>query len=82
MVVLGRDGTVQDYHVGYDAHVADTLPAKIEKLLAGENLAQQEIDAYQEAQQAFEQRVAEVLVEASGATGTQPEVARKPETAQ
>jgi thiol-disulfide isomerase/thioredoxin len=82
MVVLGRDGTVQDYHVGYDAQVAETLPAKIEKLLAGENLAQQELDAYEQAQQAFEKRIAEVLVEAGPPDGTQPEVARKPESAQ
>jgi thiol-disulfide isomerase/thioredoxin len=46
MVVLGRDGTVQDYHVGYDAQVAETLPAKIEKLLGGYNIAQAQLDAY------------------------------------
>jgi thiol-disulfide isomerase/thioredoxin len=80
MVVLGRDGTVQDYHVGYDPQLADTLPAKLERLLAGDNLAQHELDAYQQAQQAYEERLSKVLVDAGESPAGEPEVARKPES--
>lgn len=76
-VVLGPDGTVQDYHVGFDAKLDETLPLKIEKLLAGENLAQQELEAYQKEVQAFEARLAEALVDAPAAASTEEEVARK-----
>jgi thiol-disulfide isomerase/thioredoxin len=77
-IVLGRDGTVQDYHIGYDAQLADKLPAKLEKLLAGENLAQPELDAYELEKKEFEARLSEVLIEGSG--DAQPEVARNPST--
>jgi thiol-disulfide isomerase/thioredoxin len=91
MVVLGRDGTVQEYHVGFDAKLAETLPAKLEKLLAGENLAQHELDAHDQEQKAFQARLAEVVVEggegsaleqaaeATAETPAEPEVARNPE---
>ncbi len=64
-IVIGRDGTIQDYHIGYDPNLAETMPAKLEKLLAGENLAQAELDAYEQRKQEFEARLAEVLVEPS-----------------
>ncbi len=63
-VVLGRDGTVQDYHIGYDPQLPQTLPAKLDKLLAGENLAQAELDAYEAEKKEFERRLTEVLVDA------------------
>jgi thiol-disulfide isomerase/thioredoxin len=75
-VILGVDGTVQDFHVGYDAQLTETLPEKIEKLLAGENLAQNELDAYREQVREYEARLAEVLVDNSA--GSAAEVARKP----
>ncbi len=79
-VILGTDGTIQDYHVGYDANLVETLPQKIEKLLNGENLAQQELDAFREEQQEYERRLAEVLVDAGqSAADEDAEVARKPE---
>lgn len=78
-IVLGRDGTVQDYHIGYDPKLAESLPAKLEKLLAGENLAQPELDAYELEKQQFEARLSEVLIE-SGDAANQPEVARNPST--
>jgi thiol-disulfide isomerase/thioredoxin len=79
MIVLGRDGTVQDYHVGFDPKLADTLPAKLERLLAGENLAQHELERYQDEQQAYEERLSEVLVESGESPAGGPEMARKPE---
>ncbi len=77
-IVIGRDGTVQDYHVGYDPALPDTLPAKLDKLIAGENLAQAELDAYEQERAEFEKRLSEVLVEAEPSAG-EPEVASKPE---
>jgi thiol-disulfide isomerase/thioredoxin len=77
-IVLGRDGTVQDYHVGYDPELPNTLPTKLDKLLAGENLAQPELDAYEQQKAEFEKRLSEVLVE-SEPSGGEPEVASKPE---
>ena len=77
-IVLGRDGTVQDYHVGYDPALPNSLPAKLDKLLAGENLAQPELDAYEQQKAEFEKRLSEVLVESPPSAG-EPEVASKPE---
>ncbi len=77
-IVLGRDGTVQDYHIGYDAHLAETLPAKIDRLLDGENLAQQHLDQYHEAKRLYEQRLSEVLVGGGQSTDRVPETARIP----
>ena len=73
-IVLGRDGTVQDYHVGYDPQLPETLPAKLDRLLAGENIAQAELDAYATQKREFEERLAEVLIE----DGQTPEVASRP----
>ncbi len=75
MVILGPDGTVQDYHVGYDANLAQTLPKKIERLLAGENLAKEEIDKYEQEQKEYEQKLSDALVDSTGAG--QPEVAER-----
>ncbi len=81
MIVLGADGTIQDYHVGYDPQLTETLPGKLERLLAGDNLAQQELDAFEREKQAYEQRLSEVLVESSEQPPGEPEVARKPGSA-
>ncbi len=62
-IVIGRDGTIQDYHIGYDPNLAQTLPAKLEKLLTGENLAKAELEAYELQKQEFEARLSEVLIE-------------------
>ncbi len=68
MVILGPDGTVQDYHIGYDANLAKTLPGKIERLLAGENLAKAELDAYQQKLQEYQKMEAEAAVADAGGT--------------
>ncbi len=77
-IVLGRDGTVQYYHIGYDPKLPETLPAYLDKLLAGENLAQGELDAYEQEKAAFEKRLSDVLVESDDSPSAQPEVAGKP----
>jgi thiol-disulfide isomerase/thioredoxin len=38
MVMLGPDGVVQDYENVFDPELAESLPPKLEKLLAGQNL--------------------------------------------
>lgn len=79
-VILGADGSVQDYRVGFDAQLTTTLPQKIDRLLAGENLAQQELDAYQRERDEYEKRLAEVLVDQTNQDDS-AEVARTPGTA-
>jgi thiol-disulfide isomerase/thioredoxin len=73
MVILGADGSIQDYHMGYDEHLAETLPKKIERLLAGENLAKEEIGKYEQEQKEYEQTLSDALVDKTEAG--QPEVA-------
>ncbi len=48
--LIGKDGRVQDFQIGYQPTLETDLPAKIEKLLAGENI-------FQAAQEQFLQRV-------------------------
>ncbi|MBI3839603.1 MAG: redoxin domain-containing protein [Planctomycetia bacterium] len=67
MVILGADGTVQVYHMGYDANLAETLPKKIKRLLAGENLAKEEIGQYEQEQKEYEQKLSEALVDDTSA---------------
>jgi thiol-disulfide isomerase/thioredoxin len=61
MVILGADGTVQDYHIGYDANLANTLPKKLDRLLAGESLAKDELDKYEEERKAYEEQLSDAL---------------------
>ncbi len=77
MVVLGADGSVQDYRVGYDESLAETLPGKIEKLLAGANLAEDALEAYRRAQAEYDQKLADALADNAQADEAS-EVARKP----
>ncbi|MEX2113287.1 MAG: TlpA disulfide reductase family protein [Pirellulales bacterium] len=66
MVILGPDGTVQDYHIGYDANLAATLPGKIERLLAGESLAKEELEKYQQKLAEYQKMEAEAVVADAG----------------
>ncbi|MCH8045867.1 MAG: redoxin domain-containing protein [Planctomycetes bacterium] len=43
LVLIGKDGTVQSYEMGFNPRLAEMLPAKLNALLAGSNLAEQEI---------------------------------------
>jgi thiol-disulfide isomerase/thioredoxin len=81
MIVLGSDGTIQDYHIGYDPKLTETLPPKLERLLAGDNLAGQELDKHKQQQQAYQERLAEVVIDDVELPTGEPEVARKPESA-
>ncbi len=62
MILLGPDGTLQDLEKGYRADLAEALPKKLEKLLAGENLAAEEIDRYLLEKQKYEKDLADALV--------------------
>ncbi len=77
MVVLGTDGSVQDFRVGYDESLAETLPAKIDKLLSGANLAADTLQQYRQAQAEYDKQLADALVDADSASDSD-EVARKP----
>lgn len=71
MVVLGADGKVEDFHVGYDAKLAETLPAKLNRLLAGESLAKEELDKYEAALKAYQQQENDARVADAGQTTAQ-----------
>jgi thiol-disulfide isomerase/thioredoxin/outer membrane lipoprotein-sorting protein len=62
MIILGTDGTVQAYEIGYKADLAETLPITIDRLLAGENLADQTLAGYRRLRGDFERRLAEATV--------------------
>ena len=55
-VLLGANGTVQSYTKGLERDLAETLPKKIDLLLAGTDLAQETIARYEREEQQFKQR--------------------------
>ena len=71
VTVLGADGKVEDFHVGYDAKLAETLPAKLNRLLAGESLAKEELDKYEAALKAYQQQENDARVADAGQTTAQ-----------
>ncbi len=62
MIILGADGTVQAYEIGYNANLAETLPKTIDQLLAGENLADQRLAEYRRLRTEYERRLNEATV--------------------
>jgi outer membrane lipoprotein-sorting protein/peroxiredoxin len=62
MIMLGTDGTVQAYDIGYKADLAETLPKKIDQLLAGENLADETLAGYRRLRAEFERQLAQATV--------------------
>ncbi len=66
MIILGADGTVEDYHIGYDPNLATTLPAKIDRLLQGESLAKEELEKYQQKLDEYQKLEAEAVVADAG----------------
>ncbi|HEX4146955.1 MAG TPA: thioredoxin-like domain-containing protein [Pirellulales bacterium] len=62
MIVLGTDGSVQAYEIGYNAKLAETLPKKIDQLLAGENLADETLANYRRVRADFERHLDEATV--------------------
>ncbi len=66
MVVLGPNGAIEDYHVGYDAQLTETLPPKLKKLLDGGSLATEELEKYEQARKAYDEQLAEATVKDAG----------------
>ena len=48
MFIIGPDGIVQDCKAGADEKLAEELPAKIDKLLAGENIYEKPLKEYED----------------------------------
>ena len=46
-IILGADGKVQDFEIGFKEKLATELPAKLQKLLDGKNLYEETIAAYE-----------------------------------
>lgn len=46
-IILGADGKLQDYEVGFKETLAADLPVKLKKLLAGKNLYEEKFAAYE-----------------------------------
>lgn len=57
MIILGPDGTIQDMHVGYDANLAETLPKKLDQLLAGESIVQGALDQYAQEKAQYDEQL-------------------------
>jgi len=66
-IILGPDGTVQELEAGYRPDLAEVLPKKIEKLLAGKDLYTEIIEKYEQEQAEYDKLLADSLV---GATAT------------
>ncbi len=78
MLILGPDGSIQEYHLGYDPNLAQTLPKKIEQLLAGANLARQELDRYAQEKREYEEQLSAATVdEKSADTAEAPQAAAR-----
>lgn len=77
MVILGADGTVQDFHVGYDPQLAETLPKKLDRLLAGESLAKDELEKYEQARKEYDQQMNDALAESDDSGSADKAVAEK-----
>jgi len=55
MMILGADGVVQDFEVGGNPKLAETLTDKIDRLLKGENIYEKPLAEYQEQLKQYEQ---------------------------
>lgn len=65
LYVLGPDGTLQVHEVGFKADLAEVLPAKIKRLLAGENLAKEAVAEYEKAREEYNKKAAEATIGAT-----------------
>lgn len=55
MFLVGSDGTIEDFEAGSNPDLVTVLPAKIEKLLAGQHLYEQGVKEYQQRLQNLEE---------------------------
>jgi thiol-disulfide isomerase/thioredoxin len=57
-VLIGKDGKVQVVHIGFSNELSKTLTKQIEDLLAGKDLASEELSKVEEAKKKSEKRAA------------------------
>ncbi len=86
MFILDAQGVVQDFHVGGNPDLADVLPEKLEKLLAGEDIYQEplaqynkELEDYERAMEASETKTPETETETETPEGAVVERHRIPQ---
>jgi peroxiredoxin len=60
MLILGTDGKVQDNEVGFNPNLAEDLPQRIEKLLAGESIYEETLARYEDRRTEYEQTLNQV----------------------
>jgi peroxiredoxin len=66
-VLIGKDGKVQVVHVGFSSQLGKTLTKQVEDLLAGKDLASEEIAKAEEARKKAERRAAQAKEQDSDA---------------
>ena len=67
--ILGPDGIVQDFEQGGDPKLSDELPAKLKKVLAGENIFEQPLKQYQEQLSQYAKMVEKAAAEGEAGGG-------------
>jgi len=68
LYVLGPDAIVEDNEIGVNPHLADELPARLERLLAGESIYEETLRRYEQKRTEYEQSL-ESQASDSAATG-------------
>jgi len=72
MFVLGTDGRLQVFEVGYKEDLAEVLPGQIERLLKGEDFAENALKKYDAEREEYNKKASEAII------GTTTEVAIPP----
>jgi len=62
MIVVGPSGVVEQIELGYQANLAETLPKRIDALLAGQSLYAEELARYQRAKRRHDEEMAAAQV--------------------
>jgi peroxiredoxin len=70
-VLIGKDGKVQVVHVGFSSQLGKTLAKQIDDLLAGKDLASEELAKAKEAEKKAEQRAARAKEQESDTDATE-----------
>jgi len=60
LLILGPDGKVEDNEIGFNPNLAEDLPQRIEKLLAGESIYSDTLARYEDRRAEYEQTLSQV----------------------
>lgn len=71
MFIIDAQGVLQDYEIGADPQLPDILPAKLDKLLAGEDIYHEPLKAYQDWRKQYEEQMQAARSEASDSGRTE-----------